>query len=225
MIVNVLIGLIALILGSGIGYWVRYRIGKKNAYSLENLANRKLDEASQEANSKKKEGEIQVKAEVLKAKETFEKTTKTRRKELEHIETRISQRETNLDRKVTMLDKKSDVLDAKQEVLKTKEESLKRDRVVLAEKLQEEAKVLERLSGMTQDEARDLLLDRVEKDIQNDIAGITRRLQEDAKANAEREARKIIASLKDKDFNGIIALVGGDDAFNRRVIETLKINQ
>jgi len=193
IVINVLIGLIALILGSGIGYLVRNRIGKTNAYSLENLANRKLDEASQEANSKKKEGEIQVKAEVLKAKETFEKTTKTRRKELEQIETRISQRETNLDRKVTLLDKKSDVLDAKQEELKTKEESLKRDRVVLAEKLQEEAKVLERLSGMTQDEARDLLLDRVEKDIQNDIAGITRRLQEDAKANAEREARKVIA--------------------------------
>ena len=193
IVVNILIGLIALILGSGIGYLVRNGIGKKNAYSLENLAHRKLDEASQEANSKKKEGEIQVKAEVLKAKETFEKTTKTRRKELEQIETRISQRETNLDRKVTLLDKKSDVLDAKQEELKTKEESLKRDRVVLAEKLQEEAKVLERLSGMTQDEARSLLLDRVEKDIQNDIAGVTRRLQEDAKTNAEREARKIIA--------------------------------
>ncbi len=193
MIIDILIGLVALILGSGIGYLVRHRIGKKNAYSLESLASRKLDEASQEADSKKKEGEILAKSEVLKAKESFEKTTKARRQELEQIESRISQRELNLDRKVTMLDKKGETLDAKQEELKRKEETLNKKNQTLSEQLREEAIILEKLSGMTQDEAKELILDKVEKAIQIDIAGLTRRLQEDAKTNAEREARKIIA--------------------------------
>lgn len=192
-IVHVLVGLVAFILGSAVGYFIRHRIGKKNAYSLENLASRKLDEAVQEADSKKKEGEILAKSEVLKAKEAFEKTTKARRKELELIEQRISQRETNLDRKVSLLDKKEETLDAKQKSLKAKEDELAEKEDTLVRQLKRESEVLEQLSGMTQEEASKMLLTQVEKEIQADVAGMTRRLQEEAKTSAEREARRVVA--------------------------------
>ena len=183
----------ALLVGLGGGYLLRAMLGKMAAESREKLAEQELVDAKRESQSLLKEGQIHAKAEVLKARDEFEKATKGRRKELVGLEERIAQREENLDRKVAMIDKKEHALDERTHAVKTQSEDLSRRQAEVQKLVAEEQEKLQRVAGMTRDEARSALLARMEEDVHGEMGGLIRRLQEQARETAEREARRIIA--------------------------------
>ncbi|MCL1888838.1 MAG: ribonuclease Y, partial [Kiritimatiellaeota bacterium] len=122
-----------------------------------------------------------------------EGTTKARRKELQDYEGRLITREENLDRKATMLDKKEEnarvlIADSEARAEKTKAAKLENDRQ--AAQLQQR---FQKLAGMTAEEARREILRHAEHDAREDIAGLLRRLQKDARDQGEREAQRIIS--------------------------------
>ncbi|MBN2302764.1 MAG: ribonuclease Y [Lentisphaerae bacterium] len=187
------VGVGAIVVGAIFGYLIRLLVARSQVESIEGKARQLRKEAKREAESILKEAEIQAKAEVLKAREEFEVSTKTRQKELAALEERISQRETNLDRKVAMIDKKehnlSDRMAAvEQEQVVLKEKTVEFEQLILEEKTQ-----LQRVAGMTQEEAKETLLARIEKEVHGEMGGLIRRLQEQAKDTAEREAQRIVA--------------------------------
>jgi ribonucrease Y len=191
---NPMIGIIlGLVVGLGLGYVARFVLSKMAADTTEKNAKQQLERAKRDAKDIRKESEIQAKAAVLKAKEEFEKTTEAKRKELAALEERIGQRETNLDRKVAMIDKKADALDRRLEEVEQKNGVLDQERGELQQTIQAERESLQRVAGMTQDEARRTLLNRMEKEVHHEVGGLIRRLQEEAKETAEREACKIVA--------------------------------
>jgi len=163
------------------------------ADTTEKQARAELEHAKRDAQNIIKESKIQAKDAVLKAKEEFEQSTESKRKELAGLEERIGQRETNLDRKVAMIDKKADTLDRRLEDVEKKNAALEQERGELKQIIQSERESLQRVAGMTQDEARRTLLNRMEKEVHHEVGGLIRRLQEEAKETAEREARKIVA--------------------------------
>ena len=190
--------LVALGIGVAAGYGLREWMGKRRTDATEKTAQRCLEDAKREAQTLLKESKIQAKDEVLKAREEFERSTRDRRKELEQLEERIIQRETNLDRKVALLDKKEHALDEKLSDADRQAAELTRQRAE-AEALIEEEKVrLQKVAGLSADEAKKLLLSTVEKEVHGEMGGLIRRLQEQARDTAEREARNIVAAAVER---------------------------
>jgi len=167
-------------------------MGRMKATADEGQAKMLLADAQREAETIRKEGTISAKAEVLKAREEFEKSTESRRKELAALEERVNLRETNLDRKVSLIDKKERTVDEKLANIEQRDEELKQDKEQVQKLIEEEKQKLQRIAGMTQDEARQTLLSRMEKEVHGEIGGLIRRMQEQAKDTAERESKKII---------------------------------
>jgi len=192
MMEAVIAGVIAGVVGLAVGYLIRQAMGRMKATADEGQAKIILADAERQAETILKEGKISAKAEVLQAKEEFEKSTEARRKELATLEERVNLRETNLDRKVALIDKKEHTVDEKLANIETRDEELKQEKEQVQKLIEEEKQKLQRIAGMTQDEARQTLLSQMEKEVHGEIGGLIRRQQEQAKDTAEREAKKII---------------------------------
>ena len=188
----IITGVVASVVGLAVGYLIRQMMGRVKANTDEDQAKRQLSDAKRDADSIRKEGTIKAKDEVLKAREDFEKSTKSRRKELAAIEERVTLRETNLDRKVSLIDRKEHTVDEKLAEVEKRDTKLNLEKVQITELIEKEKDKLQRVAGMTQDEARRTLLSRMEKEVHGEIGGLIRRMQEQAKDTAERESKKII---------------------------------
>lgn len=183
----------AVVLAVAGGYALRVWMGTVRLSRRERDAAQAVKDAAREAESLLKEARLQGKAEVLKAREEFEASTKARREELNTIDNRIAQREGNLDRKVALIEKKERTLEQREGEVEKQAQELARDREQLARAMQEEKDKLQRIAGMTQDEARRTLMARVEGDVHAEVGGLIRRLQEQARDTSEREAQKIVS--------------------------------
>lgn len=186
-------GLLAGVAGIGAGYALRSLVGRWQAKSIEKRAQSRFEETDVEIRNRLKEAEIQARAEVVKAREEFENSTKVRRKEIQDIEDRLLIREENLNRKMDLIEKKEQTVNQRLEEMQIKAADLQTRRQECDRLMGEAHARLQKLAGMTNDEARREILQRVEHEARTDAAGITRRMQEEAKETAEREARRIIA--------------------------------
>lgn len=174
------------------GYALRGLIGKWQADTLEKQAKLKLSEVDVEVKSKMKEADISARAEVVKAKEEFEKSTKARRKELQDIEDRLTVREENMDKKAAILDKKDQTIAQKQEEVLRKAEEIQQKRVETDRRVQEADARLQKLASMTYEEAKRELYHRAEMEVKSESGNLIRKIQEEAKETAEKEATRIV---------------------------------
>ncbi len=184
---------VAVVVAAGGGYGLRVWMSRANLSRREREALQSVKDAGREAESLLKEARLQGKAEALKAREEFETSTKARREELSALDNRMAQREGNLDRKVALIEKKERALEQREGEVAKQAQDLARDREQLARALQEEKDKLQRIAAMTQEEARRTLMARVEGDVHAEVGGLIRRLQEQARDTAEREAQKIVS--------------------------------
>ncbi|TYP54320.1 ribonuclease Y [Thermosediminibacter litoriperuensis] len=182
MIYTAVAGLIAFI----IGYFIRKYIAEAKIISAEEAAKKILKEAEDKAESIKREALVEAKEEILKLKNDFEKDLKERRNEFQRSERRLVQKEEALDRKAEMLEKKEDSI-AKKEIEINK----------LYEKINElykkQLSELERISGMTSDEAKEFLLNKVKEEIRHEAAMMIKEIETQAKEEAQKKAREIIS--------------------------------
>ena len=176
------------------GYALRGLLGRWQADTIEKQAQFKLNEVDGEIKNRLKEADILARAEVVKAREEFEKTTKTRRKELQNIEERLTIREENMDKKAVLLEKKEQLIAQKQEEAQNKQEVLRQKSVETEKRWSEAEQRLQKMAGMTYEEARRELYQRAEQDVRSESGSLIRRVQEEAKETAEREAARIVAS-------------------------------
>jgi ribonuclease Y len=193
--VNVYLALgLALAAGTVLGYFGGRLLAKRRLRSAEEQARRIVAEATKEAEQEKKRRLLEIKDEQLKTRAEFEKETRESRREMRMLEKRIQQREEILDRKVEVLEKKEEGVNKRTKVLREKEgEIAKKEQELKA--LQEEAnKQLQRLSGLSRQEAREILLSRIRDEVQSDAAAMVRRIEAEARERADKEAKNIIAS-------------------------------
>jgi ribonuclease Y len=188
-----IVSLLTGVVGIAAGYGLRGMVGRWQSEAIEKRAQASLVEAEAEVKNKLKEADILARAEVVKAREEFEKSTKSKRKELQDVEDRLTVREENLDKKLVLLDKKDQLVNQKQDAVQAKAAELTTRRAE-TDKLMADAQVrLQRLAGMTSDEARREILQRIENEARGEASGLVRRLQEEARETSEREATKIVA--------------------------------
>jgi len=176
----------------GLGYFIRKLHAKSKVRMAEDKAKKMVESAKVEADKIRHEAELQAKDVLLKLRTEFEKETKDRRHELIVLEKRLIQKEENLDRKVDILDRKDKEIERREHSLSDKEKMIGTKEKELDRLLQEEKEKLQNISGMTRDEARQLLLKKLEDEVKQEAAIMIKRTEEEAKEKADKEARKII---------------------------------
>ncbi len=179
--------------GAYIGYIYRKNESEKKIGSTEQYAQRLLDDATRKADEQKKEMILAAKEEVLHLKNEADKEIRARRTEQQRSERRIQQKEETLDKKEDALDKKRDALAAREDELEKKHEQAQK---ALEEaesiRLQQQTE-LERIASITHDEARQIVVERVQKEAFHDAAATVRDIEAKAREEGEKKARNIIA--------------------------------
>lgn len=178
--------LLVAVLAGAIGYFARQRIAEAVIGSAEEEAQRILQEASRDAESLKREALVEAKEEIHKLRTDAEREARERRSELQQLERRLMQKEEALDRK-------SESLEKKEHALNQKERETEQLRQEITATLNAQRQELERLSGLSSEEARELILKTVEAEIRHETAMMIKEIEAEAKEEAEKRARNIIA--------------------------------
>ncbi|MHB9146196.1 MAG: ribonuclease Y [Symbiobacteriia bacterium] len=181
------VGVLALLIGAGAGYVVRRSMAERGVNAAAAQARQRLEEAARQAEALRKEATLEAKEEVHRLRSELERETRERRGELQRVERRLVQKEEQLDHKVEALEKK-------EEIVSHKERDLDRLQQRLTDEIAQQTTELERISGMSSDEARRVLLAAVEQDSRQDAAILIRQIEAEAKEEAEKRAREIIVS-------------------------------
>lgn len=185
MLLGIGIVLIVIFIGIFVVVYTRKNISQANIAKSEEESKKIIEEAKKEAESKKKEAILEAKEEVHRLRTDLEKESRERRNEVQRLERRTIQREESLDKKSAVLEKKEENLNKKQQEVEILESSIQD----LYTKQREE---LERLSELTSDEAKQILLDEVRKEIKHETAVMIKEVEQKAKEEADKKAREII---------------------------------
>ncbi|WP_423241289.1 ribonuclease Y [Petroclostridium xylanilyticum] len=173
----------------GIAY--RKKIAEAEIGSAEEEAKRIISDACKTAENKKREALLEAKEEIHKNRIEFDREIKERRNELQRQERRIQQKEETLDRKVESLEAKEDMLNRKsKEIQALQEETLEIQRKQLEE--------LERISGLTVEEAKNYLLKNIENEVKHEAAIMIKDIEAKTKEEAEKKAKDIISAAIQK---------------------------
>ncbi|MCR4750519.1 MAG: ribonuclease Y [Lachnospiraceae bacterium] len=183
--------LATLVIVAPVTYLITMNYQKNNANSkisnAEEQARAIIDEALVAAETKKREGLLEIKEESIKAKNELDKEIKDRRNEIQRNERRIQQKEENIDRKTEAIEKKEASLNAK-------EESLNKQKEVISKLNEERVQELERISGLTSDQAKDYLLKIVEEDVKHETAVMIKEMESRAKEEADKKAKEYVVN-------------------------------
>ena len=168
------------------GIAFRRNVAEKEIGSAEEEAKRIINESIKNAENKKRESLLEVKEEIHKARLEYEREEKSRRQDLQKQERRLAQKEENLDRKTDQLEKKEDILNTKIQ----KNDEIEKE---LEELKSKQIELLENISRLTTDEAKNYLLSQLETEVVHEQAGKLRELEAKFKDEAEDMARNIIS--------------------------------
>ena len=177
--------LISAVICIPVGMVIRKKIAESKIESAESEANRLLENAKIEAENKKKEEIFKVKEEMLKARNELDQEIKERRGEVQLQEKRIIQKEEALEKRANNLEKKEKELDHKYQ----ENDDIRKE---LEENLSKQTEILQKISGLTSQEAKTYLLAEVEKQIVDEKAALIKDLELKAKEDANKNAREIL---------------------------------
>lgn len=180
------VGIVCLAVGLFVGFLLRKRIGEAEIGSAEEESTRIVEEAKKQAESTKKESLLAAKEEIMSQRNDFEREMKERRAEANRLENRINKKEENLDKKTEQLEKKNEQLDRK---IKDNE-ALKEQ---IEEVLAQHVKRLEEISGISVDEAKEELIERVESEVKHELAQRLDELETQFREEADEKAKNILS--------------------------------
>lgn len=176
---------VALVIGCAVGFLYRKRVSEREISSAEEEAKRIINESIKAAENKKREVLLEAKEEIHKNRSEYEREVRERRNELQKQERRLQQKEENLDRKTDAIEKKNDTL-----TKKLAEADHEREEIASLKRSQLE--VLEKISGFTAEQAKELLIKNVEKDVTHDAAMKIKEIEARFKDEADTRARECI---------------------------------
>ncbi|MBE6012608.1 ribonuclease Y [Anaeropeptidivorans aminofermentans] len=177
---------VGIVVGFFAGFLYRKKIGESKIGSAELEAGRIIERATADSEAKKKELLLEAKEESIRTKNEYEKEFKERRNELQRSEKRLIQKEESLD-------KKMDSLERKEEQLQRKVDAVEKQKEELAQKIAEQKDILEQLSGLTREQAKDHLLESVKDEIKVETALLIKDMEAKAKLEADKKAIDILS--------------------------------
>ena len=185
------VAVVLIVVGAVISHFLTVSNLKNNAESkignAEARAREIIDDAVKTAEAKKKESLLEIKEESIKNKNELEKETKERRSELQRYEKRVLSKEETLD-------KKSEAIERREAGFTAKEEELRQREAKVEELSQQRVQELERISGLTSEQAKEYLLKTVEEDVKHDTAKMIKELEAQAKEEADKKAKEYVVT-------------------------------
>ena len=167
------------------------KVSDEKIGSAEDRARAIIDEAVKSAETKKREALLEVKEESIKTKNELDKEIKDRRSEIQRNERRVEQKEANLDKKL-------EAIERREQSFAAKEEEIKRQKAEVAKLNEERIQELERISGLTSEQAKEYLLKTVEEDVKLDTAKLVKEMEHQAKEEAGKKAKEYVVNAIQK---------------------------
>ncbi|MBO5259670.1 MAG: ribonuclease Y [Agathobacter sp.] len=191
-----IIAIVAAIIVTAVAVWfisMNYQKNSANSKigNAEEKARGIIDDAVKTAEAKKRESMLEIKEESIKAKNELDKEIKERRSEIQKNERRIVQKEENLD-------KKTEAMEKREASFAVKEEELNRQKAEIAKLNEQRIQELERISGLTSEQAKEYLLKTIEEDVKLDTAKLIKELENKAKEEASKKARDYVVTAIQK---------------------------
>ena len=178
--------IVAVVIGVGAGYAARKKTAEAQIGSAEEEAKRIVADAEEKGETRKKEALLEAKEDIHRLRQELDRDTKERRSEIQRQERRVVQKEENLDRKIDSIEKK-------EEALSRKESKLDKSQQALDEMHEKQKTELERVSGMTSEEAQTMLMAEAEDEMKHEKALMIKEYEQQAKEEADKKARNIIS--------------------------------
>ncbi|MCX7965761.1 MAG: ribonuclease Y [Syntrophorhabdaceae bacterium] len=191
---NTIIYIIIFIVAFFLGLILAIFVQKKKIGEYEKIGKKILEDAKKEADVLIREASVQAKDIAIQAKNEFEQEIKSRRIELQNAEKRLAQKEATIDKKIDLLDKKEEELSKKEKEILSKQTALDAKIKELDTLLIKERETLEKISGLTSEEAKKLLMQMMEDEARYEAIKICKKIEEDARDNADKKAKEIIAT-------------------------------
>ena len=189
--VPIIVALVSIIVTALVTTYVRKTMIEKKVGNAEEKAREIIDDALKVAERSKREALLEAKEESLKTKNELEKETKERRAELQRYERRVLAKE-------EALDKKSDALERREASYAAKEEKLAKQSAELNKLQEKRVQELERISGLTSEQAKDYLLKTVEDEVKHEAAKLDKELDSKAKEEADKKAKEYVVTAIQK---------------------------
>mgnify|MGYP000432753998 FL=1 len=187
------IGVAALVIGGFIGLIIHSSVTKKKIGNAKQVANKMVEDAIAQAKTLRKEAVLESKEEIHRERVEFDREVKDRRNELQRSEMRIQQKEESLDKKEAALDKKNDAVEQIKKDLADKEQSILEKKAQIDAAHDNMLAELEKVSQMTRDEAKKMLIENIEEEAKRDAVKTVREIEAEAKEEADKKARDIVA--------------------------------
>lgn len=185
VIITIAISLVTALIGAWIGFLIRKSIAEAKISSAEQAAEQIIEGAKKEADALKKETVVEAKDEVHRLRTEAEKDIRERRNEIQRQERRLLQKEETLDKKI-------DSLERKEEQVANKEKRIEETQAQIDQLYKDQVSELERISALTMEEARTIILTNVEQEVRHETAQMIKEIESQAREEADKKAREII---------------------------------
>ncbi len=186
-VIEILFAVLGAVIGIPSGYFIRKSIGEGKINNAEELAERTIKDAEREGEALKKELLLEAKEEIHKTRSEAEQENRELRLDVQRYEKRVLDKEENLERKSQIIERKEETLNKKNKKIEEKDNAI-------TELYNKQVEELERLSELTTEEARDLLLNDVKKEISRESAIMIKDMENKAKEEADKKSREIIST-------------------------------
>ncbi len=190
---TIIFTLLGLVVGAVVGYFVHKSKFENKIAGAKGSAEQIIDDAKREAEALKKEALLEAKDEIHKIRTDSDREVRERRNELQKQENRLLQKEENLDRKDESLDKRETLLEKKEDSLNQRQQRIEELESKVDEMVRKQQTELERISVLTREEAKSIIIDRMENELAHDTALMIKESETRAKEEADKKAKEILS--------------------------------
>jgi len=190
----ILLGITCFAAGFIIAFWLKGKLLSQRIKVARGDASRILEESKRQAETQIKEADLEIKDKLFKMKSEFDTDTRDTRFEFKKREKRIIQKEENLERKTEQLEKRDHDIFKKEKKLAQKEEHIEQSEKKYHELIEEQKRHLEQISGLTADQAKELLIRAMENEARHEGARLIKKIENETKEAADKKAKNIMAT-------------------------------
>lgn len=201
-LLSILFAVIGIVVGILVMLLINYFKGNNASKKAEAI----LEKARKESEKNKREMVLEAKEEIHKLKLDADKEVKERKQEIKELENRLAQREDNIDKRDLLFQKREEALDEREAKLIDKQTAIQEERAKVEELKQQEIKVLNEISGISKEEARKLVMDKVKETMNKEITSYIRDRENEAKLECDKKAREMLVSSMQKYASDVASL-------------------
>ena len=200
---NVVFSILLVVVGLFVGAFIMMIINKLRVSAAQKEADKLIQDAKKEADKAKRDGILELKEESFKLKKQTDEEIREKKKELNDLNQRMDNREKSLDKRDELLTDREKNLDQKDKDLLAKQKEIQEKDAKMESIIKEQIALLEKISGFSKEKARDLVMKKVEEEMNREISSYLKEREDEAKLEADKKAKDILVSSMQRYANDV----------------------